>query len=44
MAADVDREMKTRKNDLLDKELERFMENALGKDRYQPKSITWMHV
>ena len=44
MAADVDREMKTRKSDLLDKELERFMENAIGKERYQPESITWMHV
>ena len=44
MAADVDREMKTRKSDLLDKELERFMENCIGKERYQPESITWMNV
>ena len=44
MAADVDKEIKVRKNKLLDEELERFMENALGKDRYRPENITWMQV
>ena len=44
MAADVDKEIKVRKDKLLDEELERFMENALGKDRYRPENITWMQV
>ena len=44
MAADVDKEIKVRKNKLLDEELERFMENAIGRDRYQPENITWMQV
>ncbi len=44
MAADVDTEIKVRKDKLLDEELERFMENCLGKDRYQPRDETWMHV
>jgi len=44
MAADVDKEIKVRKDKLLDEELERFMESAIGKDRYQPENITWMQV
>lgn len=44
MAADVDKEIKVRKDKLLDEELERFMENAIGKDRYRPENITWMQV
>ena len=44
MAADVDKEIKVRKDKLLDEELERFMENAIGRDRYQPENITWMQV
>ena len=44
MAADVDKEIKVRKDKLLDEELERFMDNALGKDRYRPENITWMQV
>ena len=44
MAADVDKEIKNRKDKLLDEELERFMEHAIGKDRYQPENITWMQV
>ena len=44
MAADVDKEIKVRKDKLLDEELERFMEHAIGKDRYQPENITWMQV
>ena len=44
MAADVDKEMKTRKNDLLDKELEGFMKHVFGKERYTTKVDTWMRV
>ena len=44
MAADVDKEIKVRKDKLLDEELERFMGSALGRDRYRPENITWMQV
>ena len=44
MAGDVYKQIKNRKDKLLDEELERFMENAIGKDRYRPENITWMQV
>ncbi len=44
MAADVDKQMKDRKSELLDKELEKFMQNAISPNRFQDKYTTWMHV
>jgi len=42
MAADADRQIKDRKNDLLDHELEKFMSNVVGRERFVPQEITWM--
>jgi hypothetical protein len=39
MAQDVNRKMAIRKSDLLDQELERFMEHAVGR---KPRGTTWM--
>jgi hypothetical protein len=39
MAQDVNRKMAIRKADLLDSELERFMEHAIGR---KPRGTTWM--
>jgi hypothetical protein len=39
MAQDVNRKMAQRKADLLDQELERFMEHAVGR---KPRGTTWM--
>ena len=39
MAQDVNRKMAIRKADLLDAELERFMEHAIGR---KPRGTTWM--
>ena len=44
MAADVDKQMKDRKSELLDKELEKFMQNVISPNRFQDKHTTWMHV
>jgi len=44
MAADADKQMKDRKSELLDKELEKFMQNAISPNRFQDKYTTWMHV
>jgi hypothetical protein len=39
MAQDVNRKMANRKEELLDRELERFMEHAVGR---KPRGDTWM--
>ena len=39
MAQDVNRKMANRKAEMLDSELERFMENAVGR---KPRGNTWM--
>lgn len=39
MAQDVNRKMAQRKSDMLDQELERFMEHAVGR---KPRGTTWM--
>jgi hypothetical protein len=46
MAADVDIKIHERKDDLLDKELEKFMENAVNPTKYisEPKFPTWSNT
>ena len=41
MAADADQQIKDRKSDLMDQELEKFMAHVVGKG-YQEKHLTWM--
>ena len=44
MSADVDREMKTRKDDLLDKELEVFMQNAMSVNKFTEVQPRWFSI
>jgi hypothetical protein len=44
MAADVDKEMKVRKHDLLDKELDRFMQNVINPNQWIREEPRWFHV
>ena len=44
MSADVDREMKTRKDELLDKELEIFMQNAISVNKFTEVEPRWFSI
>ena len=44
MAADVDKEMKVRKHDLLDKELDRFMQNVVNPNQWSNEEPRWFHI
>ena len=44
MAADVDMEMKARKDDMLDKELERFMQNVLNVNQFKEPEPRWFNI
>ncbi len=44
MSADVDREMKTRKDELLDKELEKFMQNAISVNKFTEVQPKWFSI
>ena len=44
MSADVDREMKTRKDELLDKELEIFMQNAMSVNKFTEVEPRWFSI
>lgn len=44
MSADVDREMKTRKDELLDKELEKFMQNAISVNKFTEVEPKWFSI
>ena len=44
MAADVDMEMKARKDDMLDKELERFMQNVLNVNQFKEPEPRWLNI
>ena len=42
MAADADKKIVERKNDMLDLELEKFMAHVIGKERFETVENTWM--
>ena len=42
MAADADKKIVERKNDMLDLELEKFMTHVIGKERFETVENTWM--
>ncbi len=42
LAADADKKIVERKNDMLDLELEKFMAHVIGKERFQSFENTWM--
>ena len=43
MAANADQEILDRKTQLLDQELDKFM-NGINTSKYRPKSTTWMQI
>ena len=44
VAADVDKEIKNRKEELLDKELEHFMQNVINVNQFSEPEPRWMDV